>query len=456
MTRVEDLEKKVRTLEKRLEKNDKIRKVLMERVERSIESSGSVYTLFENNILLQQKVQQRTAELEQANKELLQEIGERKRAEEAVRVSEEKYRNLIRMSPDPLIIIQDGRQQMFSTAFTQVFGYTETDVKNGLGVLDLIAEEYKENVHRRLQNRFAGKTVSRSMRVDMITKNGTIIPCEASGVLIHYEGRPAVLLIIRDITERIRAQEALEKAYEDLQHEMEKRKRLEKALMQEEKLKTLGAISAEVAHEIRNPLVSIGGFAQRLKQKYPDLPESDIILNQAKRLEKILKRIRRYLEPVELHPRGCSVNEILSDCLHLLSPETKARQVASILDLSPGLPPAYVDPEILAQIFINLIRNATEAMDKGGGLFVRTYASDKEVHIEFKNQAGTLTVKHTETLFMPFAEGGQSFGLPICYRLLKDMGGLLSFTQENDCIVFTVSLPEVTKSGMGQGKGKKE
>jgi signal transduction histidine kinase len=226
---------------------------------------------------------------------------------------------------------------------------------------------------------------------------------------------------------------------------MAERKRLEKALMQEEKLKTLGAIAAEVAHEIRNPLVSIGGFAQRLKQKFPDSHECEIILSQSQRLEKILSRIRNYLEPVELHPVGCSVNTIITDCLDLLSPETEQRQVRCILELAPRLPAAYADPEILTQIFINIILNAFEAMGKGGTLNVKTFESDQELHIEFKNQAPGLKVEFSETLFMPFAEGGQSFGLPLCFRLLKDMGGFLFFTQDNDCIIATVSLPKTVE-----------
>ncbi len=372
---------------------------------------------------------------------VVRDITERIQAEEALRESEEKYRNLVRLSPDPIVILQDGRHRLFSSAFTELFGYTQQDIDNGLGVLDVIQEDYKEAVLKRLEDRFAGKEVQKSLRVDMVAKDGRIIPCESSGALIQYGGRPAALVVIRDITERIQAEKALEKAYSDLQREMDERKRLEKALMQEEKLKTLGAVSAEVAHEIRNPLVSIGGFAHRLKQKMPDLPECDIILRESQRLEKILSRIESYLEPVELHQTECSVNTIITDSLNRISPEMEARQVACISDLAPRLPPAYVDPEILVQIFINLIRNATETMDKGGVLFVKTFASDREIHIEFKNQASGLKVKYPETLFMPFAEGGQTFGLPLCYRLLKDMGGLLSFTQDNDCIVFTVSLP---------------
>ncbi len=243
-----------------------------------------------------------------------------------------------------------------------------------------------------------------------------------------------------------RRTEELVNANKKLQHEIETRKRLEKALMQKEKLKTLGAIAAEVAHEIRNPLVAIGGFAKRLKHKYPDLQECDIILNESQRLEKILSRIRNYLEPVEIHPQECSVNTIINDCLNLLSPETEQRNVKCQLELDLDLPASYVDPEILSQTFINLIRNATKAMDKGGTLLISSFESKQDIHIEFKNKADGVKVEPSEALFMPFAEGGQSFGLPICYRLLKDMGGLLSFFQEDDFMVFSVVLPKIDSS----------
>ena len=218
---------------------------------------------------------------------------------------------------------------------------------------------------------------------------------------------------------------------------------LEKTLVQREKLKTLGAISAEVAHEIRNPLVSIGGFAQRLIKKFPHLHECEIILNESRRLVKILSRIRNYIEPVEIHPKECPVAKIIYECVALLSPETKQKKVTCQLALAPGLPVVYADPEVLTQIFINLIRNATNAMKDGGILDIKGYESDHEIRIEFKNHARGLKVRRPENLFVPFAQGGQSIGLPLCYRLLKNMGGLLSFSQQAEFVVFTVSLPKI-------------
>jgi len=241
----------------------------------------------------------------------------------------------------------------------------------------------------------------------------------------------------------------LVKVNEKLQREIEERERLEKALVQKEKLKTLGTISAEVAHEIRNPLVAIGGFAQRLQRKFPDLPECDIMLRESRRLEKMLDRIRNYLRPAEIGYQECSINTVIRDCLDLLSPEMERRHVTRRLDLDPALPIVYVEPDILIQIFINLIRNAAEAMDKGGNLLIQTFESENNIHIEFKNEAQGPKIKDSKLLFLPFDEGGQSIGLPLCYRLVRKMGGILSFAQEQNFIVLTISLPKTVREDTG-------
>ena len=280
------------------------------------------------------------------------------------------------------------------------------------------------------------------------------------------------IMALRTRVERKRAVAALQKAHDELEtrveertaelveanaelkSEIENRKRLEKALVQREKLETLGAIAAEVAHEIRNPLVSIGGFARRLQERFPNLPECVIILNEAQRLEKILTRIKNYLKPVEIRPQECSVNKIIADCVDLLSPEMDRRQAMCQLDLDPKLSVAFTDPSILAQIFINLICNASEAMIEGEILNIRTFEREQDLQIEFKNKVAGAKIKQPELLFMPFAEGGQSLGLPLSYKLLEDMGGLLSVTQEQDFMIFTVSLPKTVQPNPGEEESK--
>jgi signal transduction histidine kinase len=243
----------------------------------------------------------------------------------------------------------------------------------------------------------------------------------------------------RRVEERTRE---LVEANERLKKEIEERRRLEKILTQKEKLETLGAIAAEVAHEIRNPLVSIGGFARRLRQKFPDSPECEIILRESERLERILSRIEGYLKPVKVRLQESSINTIVGECADLLSPELELRKVVCRLDLDPELSRVRTDPDILKQVFINLIRKAAESMDKGGNIVVKTRETEQDILTEFSNQAPGLRVKHPDQLFMPFADVGESIGLPLSYRLLKEMGGLLSFSQKKDCIVFTVTLPK--------------
>ena len=409
-------------------------------------------------------------ELEQRVKELEKEALQYEQTKEALRKNEDRYRRITEAVTDYVfkVRIEDGHpvETIHGTGCVVVTGYTPEDF-----VLDpylwilMVAGEDRAVVHEQarcvLLNQDTQSIEHRILRKDGVIRwvKNTLVPhYDQHGNLLSYDG------IVRDIDERRKAQEDLKKAHDELelrveerteelvktneklQHEIEERKRLEKVLMQKEKLKILGAIAAGLAHEIRNPLVSIGGFAQRLKKKIPNLHECDIIVSESQRLEKMLTRIGSYLEPIEIHPQQCSVNTIITDCYKLLPPETDRREITCRWELAPNMPEAYVDPEILSQIIINLIHNAMQIMNKGGTLLVNTFESEQDIHIEFKNQAIGLKMEDPESLFMPFTETGQSYGLPLCHRLLKDMEGLLSFVQEKDCIVLTITLPKIDQS----------
>jgi signal transduction histidine kinase len=118
------------------------------------------------------------------------------------------------------------------------------------------------------------------------------------------------------------------------------------------------------------------------------------------------------------------------------------KEIKCVFDSGPKELMVYADPEILTQIFINLVRNAIEAEDKGEVLSIKTFETGQDIYIEFKNRIIGKRIDDPELLFLPFAEGGESIGLPLCYRLLKEMDGLLTFKQERDFMVFTVSLPK--------------
>jgi PAS domain S-box-containing protein len=143
--------------------------------------------------------------------------------EEALRESEEKYESLLDLSPDSVVILQDDHYQFVSSVFTRQFGYTWEDVNNGLSFYKLVQEKDLPAVRRRYEERLAGKSVPKTFRIDLLAKDGKIIPCETSAALISFKGLPADLVVIRHISERIEAENELLGARNELEHRVEER-----------------------------------------------------------------------------------------------------------------------------------------------------------------------------------------------------------------------------------------
>ena len=357
----------------------------------------------------------------------LKRFQEREALKQRIKLAEQRYYHLVQHVPMLVFLLSSNfRLDFINEACSTMLGYTSDEalhVPNWL--LDRVHPDDRNRIKELFQSAFGSGDAQFSAECRLMHKKGHPIHVMIKSIpwLEDEMGREAEELegIILDITDRVF---------------------LEKALVQREKLKTLGAVAAEVAHQIRNPLVSIGGFALRLQKDLPDVPEIQIILREAQRLEEILDRIRNYLKPVEVRPQECSVNTIIAQCVDLLSPETERRGVTCQLELNPGLPVVSVDPGLLAQVFVNLIRNAAGAMGRGGTLIIKSFESDENLHVDFKNQTVGQKIKDPEQLFLPFDQGGPNIGLPFSYQLVKNMGGLLSFAQDDQYTTFTVTLPK--------------
>lgn len=134
---------------------------------------------------------------------LQSELEEKDSTIERLNESIEQYRTLIDLSPDPVVILQDGTYQLVSSSFTEVFGYNQEDIRKGLSFMKLVSEEDADDVMRRYQERLDGIDLPKTYRIDLVTKSGDIIPCETSANRIIYGGEPADLVFIRDISERV-------------------------------------------------------------------------------------------------------------------------------------------------------------------------------------------------------------------------------------------------------------
>lgn len=352
-------------------------------------------------------------------------VLERRDMAQKIRQAEARYSNLVQNVPLVIFSLDMNLNLQFVNRASQnMLGFTQEEAMAQPGwLLERIHPEDRDRVRQVLTRSLEDCTLTFSKTCRLLHKSERVVhgilksiplaDCDAG------QGRPMVEGVILDITDRLM---------------------LEKYLVQKEKVKTLGAISAEVAHEIRNPLMSIGGFARRLLKKSPDLAEAEIILGEAQRLERILDRIRDYLSPVRLHRASILLADVVRDCLELLSPELEANGVSPAIDVEGSITAVEEDPDLLTQVVINLIRSTLIALPPKGDMWIRAFVSERFLHLEVGGDQAT-PVEDVEKVFLPFDEGGDTIGLPFCHRLLRTMGGSLAFEQKDGKGLYTMSVP---------------
>jgi PAS domain S-box-containing protein len=227
-------------------------------------------------------------ELEQRVKELEKE-SLCQQAEQALRESEDKYKTLIEGSLTGIFIHQDGKYVFANDRFAQIHGY-EPEELIGTDPLELIVPDERDNFRRRAQKRLEGATVVQQYEVQRIKKDGTTIWCEMMATRIEYKGKPAIMGNIIDITKRKQAEKALRETGRQL-YEEEKRMEL---------LQFANDVALKLMHDLRNPLVTIGGFSKRLSaNKYPEekvQQYTKIIFEESMKLDEVLKKVLSHLK----------------------------------------------------------------------------------------------------------------------------------------------------------------
>lgn len=360
----------------------------------------------------------------------LRRFQERHALAERLRNSEQRYYSLVQSIPLIIFVIRDNlRLDFINSASESILGYSPEEVMaDPTWLIRVLHGGDRARVTGLITATFKSRGSRFSTECRLTHKDGHVIHTMLKSIPHQSEFQGLPVLIV-DISDRVF---------------------LERARLHDENLKILGAISEEVAHQIRNPLVSIGGFARRLKNKHPDLEEGDIILKESKRLEKMLQRIVEYLKPIEITFRECAVDEILVRCLDLLGPDMDRASIKARLDLGPSLSPVRADKDVLAQIFTGLILKAVNEMDAGQTLFVRTYERRENVNIELRYRSPETRLEDADKALMPFGEERQGTALPLSSRLIRQMDGFLSYSQEPDDVVLTVSLPSEKSDAWGR------
>ena len=238
----------------------------------------------------------------------------------------------------------------------------------------------------------------------------------------------------------------------EMRRDITHRTEMEKRLQQSEKLAAIGELSAYIAHEIRNPLFTIGGFANSLLKK-ADLDDSSqekikIILHESQKLDHILKNIINFSRPTKSEESEINVNRIIMDILQLFRLSCEEQQIKTETEIDHGLALAKGDPELIKQCLINLIKNSIEAMPDGGYLTLSTGMEEEFIVIKVGDTGKGIPREIREKVFNPFfttKKGeGAGLGLAMTKKIIEDMGGRLElFSQESKGTTIVIYLPPI-------------
>jgi PAS domain S-box-containing protein len=282
---------------------------------------------------------------------------------------------------------------------------------------------------------------------------------------LRVEGEVVGIIITSsNVTKRVLLEEAIKKYTVELEDKVDKgaatAKKLEQQVLHSEKLAALGRLAAGVAHEIGNPLTSISTFAQILREMATDefaQSSLDIINNHIRRITEIVRQMSTFSRPDSSNIKLHQVNDILKSSLDLMRLDKRMKSTIQIeTSLDPSIPKTMIDEGQIAQVFINIILNALDAMPDGGKLTAATRTvRDEEgrefIHICLSDTGVGISESDFEKIFDPFYTTkepgkGTGLGLSVTYNIVKRFRGDIKVQSEiGKGTTFTVILPVQTE-----------
>jgi len=397
--------------------------------------------------------------------ELTIDTTHRRQTEEWLKDSERLYRNLVEQVPDVI----------FSLDQRGVFTFVNTQVEKFLGypveqILETHLEDYiaAEDRERLSTMRDLYPESIWDEEVAMVDAGGARkfarIRCKASfdaeDRRIGFEG------VMRDRTIRRKLEEELRASKEALVEKIKIIDELYEHIVQSGKCKAIEEHTAEVAHELRQPLAIVGGFARRMAKQFesgqPDLNRqkqyTGIIITEIQRLEKILDGLIDFTRRNNITLRRMNPNDLIDYILGVAQGRIKEKGLRLTVNLGAEIGEIPLDPGRFQQLVLNLLSNAIEASPPGGFIEVETgvsLPSDKALkagelasagffEMKIRNSGPIIPQEAIQKIFNPFfttKRFGTGLGLSVTKKIVEDHGGSVSVRSDKDGTVFTVWLP---------------
>ncbi len=339
---------------------------------------------------------------------------------------------------------EKGHIIFLNQAWKQMTGY---DIDECLGTMYNQYFDQEERVIQHLSSVIKEHKDSGRIELQLLHKEGKKVWGDVHYKLYFDEEHQFTggIGTVADITKQKLAKLELERSNQQLQ-------------MQAQKLAVAGQIAAGIAHEVRNPLTSVNGFLQLMKTQYPERTDYfDIIFSEIKRIDFVLSELLVLAKPQSVHFQKVQLHGLLEQVITLL----KTNAVLSNIDLKQPFKKQdagaiLADANQMKQLFINLIKNAIEAMPEGGSIYISTEKVMNEWKITIQDEGKGMSEEDIQKIYDPFFSTkteGTGLGLTICATILKDHHGRMDVVSElGKGTTFHIYLPVCQKSRQQQGE----
>ena len=377
----------------------------------------------------------------------VQDITEEKRAQNDLENSEQKYRELLENANEGIAVAQDGLMKFVNPQMVELLGYQEQELTSR-PFLDFVHPDDQTKVLEYHSKKLKNIKMSERYKIKVVDKNGGIKWIENNGVGIKWEGRPATLNFLTDITEK---------------------RLIERHLIQKEKLSSLGILVSSIAHEINNPnnfvsfnipvlrdyinemIPIIEEYVSRCmdfeicNMAFPEFREDifkllDNMKNGYERISAFVSNLRQFSQYRQMNSLiWVELNDVVDRVLSICHSKIKKSVKSFEKTIPENLPEIHTEPYALEQILLNLIINATQAVDKKNSwikLIVSVVdGTHNQISIEVIDNGCGMDEQTQLKIYDPFfttkqTESGTGLGLYVCHMMAERLGGRIELESE--------------------------